>query len=86
MIKGVNKRIIEINNPESIYFEKAIFYLKPEVRELPAAVAESEVRKYISRLGIESCCGYRHSGIKKAFLLLIPGAAAAVGIILAFVL
>ncbi|MGN0677317.1 MAG: hypothetical protein ACI4K5_06195 [Ruminococcus sp.] len=54
MIKGVNKKIIEINNPESIYFEKAVFYLRPEVMELPQQVAEDEIERYISRLGISS--------------------------------
>lgn len=54
MIKGVNKKIIEINNPESIYFEKAVFYLRPEVMELPQQVAEEEIERYISRLGISS--------------------------------
>lgn len=29
MIKGVNKRIIEINNPENEYFEKAILFINP---------------------------------------------------------
>ncbi|MDE5946168.1 MAG: hypothetical protein K2G63_02500 [Oscillospiraceae bacterium] len=52
MIKGVNKKIIEINNPESIYFEKAVFYLRPEVMELPQQIAEDEIERYISRLGI----------------------------------
>ena len=54
MIKGVNKKIIEINNPESIYFEKAVFYLRPEVMELPQQVADEEIERYISRLGISS--------------------------------
>lgn len=54
MIKGVNKKIIEINNPESIYFEKAVFYLRPEVMELPQQIAEDEIERYISRLGISS--------------------------------
>lgn len=54
MIKGVNKKIIEINNPESIYFEKAVFYLRPEVMELPQQVADEEIERYISRFGISS--------------------------------
>ncbi len=54
MIKGVNKKIIEINNPDSIYFEKAVFYLKPGVRELPSEVADAEINKYIERLGLET--------------------------------
>lgn len=78
MIKGVNKRIIEINNPDSIYFEKAIFYLKPNVRELPAAVTEKEIDRFVSQLGLE------YYGEKKprrkgkfiigAFLLIAAGA------------
>lgn len=31
MIKGVNKKVIEINNPQSLYFEKAVMYLKPNL-------------------------------------------------------
>lgn len=50
MIKGVNKKIIEVNHPESIYFEKAVLYLRPEVRELPAEVTREEAEKYISMI------------------------------------
>lgn len=50
MIKGVNKKIIEINHTDSIYFEKAVFYLRPEVRELPTEVSRAEAEKYISMI------------------------------------
>ena len=50
MIKGVNKKIIEINHTESIYFEKAVFYLRPEVRELPAEISRAEAEKYIAMI------------------------------------
>ena len=30
MIKGVNKQILEVTNPESPYFEKIIFFVKPD--------------------------------------------------------
>jgi hypothetical protein len=53
MIKGVTKKIIEINNPDSIYFEKAVFYLRPNVRELPQEVSRAEAQRYIARLGLE---------------------------------
>jgi len=53
MIKGVNKKIIEINNTDNIYFDKVIFYLKPNVIELPNAVAEAEAEKYIRLLGLD---------------------------------
>lgn len=53
MIKGVTKKIIEINNPDSIYFEKAVFYLRPNVRELPPEISRAEAHRYISKLGLE---------------------------------
>jgi len=77
MIKGVNKRIIEINNPESIYFEKAIFYLRPNVRELPTAVTEAEIKKYIDKLGIESFGTHRRVSFKIIRIILIFTAFAA---------
>ncbi len=35
MIKGVNKKVIEINRPDSAYFERAVLYLKPNVKDIP---------------------------------------------------
>jgi hypothetical protein len=29
VLKGVNKLIIEVSNPESVFFERAIFFVKP---------------------------------------------------------
>ncbi|MBQ8297306.1 MAG: hypothetical protein IJX77_05945 [Ruminococcus sp.] len=85
MIKGVNKRVVEINNPDSIYFEKAIFYLKPNVRELPAAVSENEIRKYITNLGLEEFSAPKH--VKLRHILLISAVlCSAVGIFLTFIL
>ena len=52
MIRGVNKRIIEINDTDSIYFEKAVFYLRPEVKELPSDVSYREAESYIDGLGL----------------------------------
>ena len=31
MVKAVNKLVLEINNTENEYFEKAIFYIRPEM-------------------------------------------------------
>lgn len=52
MVKGVNKKIIEVNNPDSIYFEKAVFYLKPGVHILPDEIAEREIDRYIAKSGL----------------------------------
>lgn len=51
MLKGVNKTIIEVNNPDSLYFEKAVFYLRPHVRTLPDEISAKEISRYISMIG-----------------------------------
>lgn len=47
MIKGVNKQIIEVNNPESIYFEKVVFYLRTGVQKLPTEISRREIDRFL---------------------------------------
>ena len=47
MVKGVNKSIIEINNPDSIYFEKAVLYVRPNVTVFPEAVRRKETDRLL---------------------------------------
>lgn len=42
MLKGVNRRVIEVKRPDSAYFERAVFYLRPEVDDIPAYAALHE--------------------------------------------
>lgn len=51
MVKGVNKQIIEVNNTDSIYFEKAVFYLRAGVRSLPKEVSQREIQRFIAESG-----------------------------------
>lgn len=51
MVKGVNKQIIEVNNPDSVYFERAVFYLKPGVRTLPVELSAREIDRLIEPYG-----------------------------------
>lgn len=48
MIKGVNKKVIEINRPDSAYFERAVLYLKPDVNEVPLHAAQMETLDYFN--------------------------------------
>ena len=48
MIKGVNKKVIEINRPDSAYFERAVLYLKPDVNEVPLHIAQMETLDYFN--------------------------------------
>ena len=41
MVKGVNKRVIEVNDTGSKFFEKIVFYVTPEYSELTPAQLKS---------------------------------------------
>ena len=47
MIKGVNKKVLEINSPQSIYFEKAVLYLKPNMSNAPEKLISREANELI---------------------------------------
>ncbi len=66
MVKGVQKKIIEVNHPDSLYFERAVFYLKPGVTQLPqqlsradadALLREAAPDKAEKRFWLLSCLG-----------------------------
>lgn len=50
MLKGVNRRIIEINNTESEFFERAIVFVKPNFNGLDKSVLEREADGYVKLL------------------------------------
>lgn len=45
MIKGINKQILEVTNPESKYFEKIIFFVTPEGQNAKAEDLTAEANK-----------------------------------------
>ncbi len=49
MIKGVNKKVIEINHPDSVYFERAVLYLRPDVAEVSLQEAQAESAHYFQQ-------------------------------------
>ncbi len=68
MIKGVTKNIIEVKNPDSMYFERAVFYLKPDISELPAEFSEQETERYISELKRRYRNRRKHHPLVRLFL------------------
>lgn len=52
MLKGVNHKVIEVQQPDSLYFERAVFYLRPEVDDLPTHAALRESEQYFASQGI----------------------------------
>lgn len=71
LIKGVSKRVVEINNPESIYFEKAIFYIKPHMSDMPEKLLAREADEYISELSADG--GEKNEKSRFAFSLICIG-------------
>ena len=45
MIKGVNRQVVEINDTGSVYFERALFFVKPEYAGLGEARLREKARK-----------------------------------------
>lgn len=45
MIKGINKQILEVTNPESPYFEKIIFFVRPSGQAVGEEKLKSEALK-----------------------------------------
>ncbi len=69
MVKGVNKKIIEINHPDSIYFDRAVFYLKPEITEFPQQLSQADAEAIL--MTASPCQGRRHRWIWTVFLILM---------------
>ncbi|MBE6825697.1 MAG: hypothetical protein E7511_02285 [Ruminococcus sp.] len=51
VVKGVNKKVIEINQPDSVYFERAVLYLRPEIAEVPLHEVQREAAGYLPQQG-----------------------------------
>lgn len=50
MIKGVNRRIVEISGMKNDYFEKAVLYIRPEKSGEPISRLELEARSTAAEL------------------------------------
>ena len=51
MIKGVNRQVLEITNTENTYFERVIFFVKPEYGNEDRAKLKKEAENYASSAG-----------------------------------
>ena len=50
MIKGVNKRVVEITSTDHEYFEKAVLYVKADKCDASAERLGEEAREYLGRI------------------------------------
>ena len=75
MIKGVNKKVIEINHPDSVYFERAVLYLRPDISEVPLQEAQAQTEYYLQN----APSGRRRPRLR-GWLLFLLGALTSAGI------
>lgn len=52
MIKGVNKQVLEVAQTENSYFEKAIFFVKPEYSGLSEGRLQKRAKKELDSAGL----------------------------------
>lgn len=71
MIKGVNKQVLEINETQNGFFEKAIFFVKPEYSGMGEGKLRESARKEIENAGKppKRYYGYKKERYKKALSL-----------------
>ncbi len=50
MIKGVNKRVVEITSTDHEFFEKAVLYVRTDKSGIPADIINEEAREYIGKI------------------------------------
>ena len=60
MVKAVNKLVLEINNTENEYFEKAIFYIRPE--KSCNSKLRSQAQLYLNKISLEKPGKFRSNG------------------------
>lgn len=50
MVKGITKRIIEINNTDNVYFEKIILFVRPAKSTYPIKFLNEQAKEYAKDL------------------------------------
>ncbi len=71
MIKGVNKQVLEINETQNGFFEKAIFFVKPEYSGMGEGRLRESARKEIENAGKPPVRHYKYKNgrIKNIFII-----------------
>jgi len=76
VIKGINRQVIEISDPHSIYYEKAWLVVRPEYVRIQQSVLNKEAKKLMSDVSHPSCMGLKRTF---GFWALRLGASALIG-------
>ena len=60
MVKAVHKRGLELNHTETEYFEKAMFYIRPEMS--CNSKPRSQAQLYLNKISLEKPGKFRSNG------------------------
>ena len=60
MIKGVNKQVLEISETQNGFFEKAIFFVKPEYSGMGEGRLKESAKKEMESAGRPPVRGYKY--------------------------
>ncbi len=88
MIKGVNKQVLEINETENGFFEKALFFVKPEYSDMPEIKLRADAQKRLrsatnppaNKTALKNSVKLKFPVICSAIIGLIAGMAIAFGV------
>jgi hypothetical protein len=69
MIKGVNKQVLEINETQNSFFEKAIFFVKPEYCGMSEGKLRESAKKEFECAGSPPSQKNRRRFDRKALLI-----------------
>lgn len=88
MIKGINRQILEVTNPESPYFDKILFFVSGEGSAAGDENLKSEARKIASQIKKppKTKKSRKDRFLNVAFIVFGVGAGAALSLILGTVI
>ena len=49
-LKGVSKSVVELSISDHAYFERAVFYLKPNLQGIPARALHQEAQQWVQTI------------------------------------
>ena len=70
MIKGVNKQVLEISETQNGFFEKAIFFVKPEYSGMGEGRLKESARKEMENAGKPPLRRYRYKNEKIKYIFI----------------
>jgi hypothetical protein len=85
MIKGVNRQVVEVGAPECEYFERILFFVRPEFAAVSDGKLQSRARRMACETGAPPPSKRKLSRLRK-FLGLAVAAAAGAGLSCAILL